>query len=235
MPNRGFFGFPKSPKAIERPSIPSCVLWLDATTLTELDGTKIATWKDISGTGHHAIQATSANQPFMRRAGNLAGVLFQYETSTYMTVGAALSGIQLFYCVYTYAHRGLTYSTLLGRTAPFSAYSKLNTAGTWGAYRTGEVGVGSYSPTDGLRMVAIDWPSASAVELSTNGLRLTVVVAGSDNTATDPSYVGWDGSASQYHNGCIFELIAGTVSQSLQKKLEIEAYLMKKWGIVPQI
>lgn len=67
-------------------NIPGLVFWLDADSITDADGTAVATWPDKSGQGFDATQGTGANRPVIKDnvAKGRRGVLFTAASSHYM-------------------------------------------------------------------------------------------------------------------------------------------------------
>lgn len=56
------------PPALAANQLTDLAVWLDASTLSDADGTALASWTDSSGNARHATQGTGANQPLVKTA-----------------------------------------------------------------------------------------------------------------------------------------------------------------------
>jgi hypothetical protein len=205
-------------------SVAGLSLWLDGADASSLvlSGTNVTAWKDKSGNGSHAVQATSADQPTYASS----GVVFSGAQSLVSPYSAVLSAETIF-AVYTPAtSTGHIVSTSAAGGRTFEVYSNqvygtVNYVGVWGT--------GFYT-APGTRYFQCFTRSSSGVALFNSG---TSVFTSGTRYNTFGSGITWIGRCYDANSftGTIHEVICYNSVLSTNDRQTVEAYLTKKWRL----
>ena len=219
-------------KTLSPLNIPGCALWLDAadTSTLTLSTNNVTQWRDKSGSGNNATQATSSSQPTSGGSQNgLNTLLFTGKTMVLPTISLST---QTVFCVY-----------LNTTFTPYGEPVELGPFAFFYAAPSSNVGIGRTGATD---EVLANW--------STNGLTTskytvyggTVSVSGSTTSVlyfngnqVASNTVTSSGGQVYYRvghyaggtTGYIAEVIVFNSVLSTTQRQSVENYLMSKWGI----
>lgn len=115
--------------------LPNLFAWYDAESISAAADSAVAQWNDLSGNGHHAKQATVANQPLYRAAGFNGHPCLEFDgTNDILLTDPFTPSIGEAWTVYAAVHS--TPATTTGSDFFFGAVSNTNVAQRLDGYRT---------------------------------------------------------------------------------------------------
>ena len=211
-------------------------LWLDASTIAgKVHGDAISQWDDISGNGNHATQGTAAKRATFA-ASAIAGhaaIRFDGKDDALATAySLATFGITVFV-----VYRVREWNDL----AASQAHRVVSGGNNWliGPYGgTHKAYVGSFTPTAGAPavepyrtvLVTLKQTSSSSSTLYVNGTAYTTNATASQ---VGPGTVNLGAVGGVIEPGVydVAELIVFSQAVGDNKRMNWEAYLMRKWGI----
>lgn len=220
--------------------IPDLGLWLDASDASTftLNGSTVSEWRDKSGNGKHAAQATAADQPtYATNVVNGRSAVVFDGSSDHMAGPAVFSALP---CT-------LFMSVLFPSTKQigmlFNQYS--GTTDTVALYR-------GHSATDGVRLfnganlTSVALPSNNTWHLigfeagttsANSRLFINGVVDATGNAGTNSPAQGgyylarWAGGTPAYTPATIGEVVAYKRSLSTAEATAVQGYLGRRWGV----
>jgi hypothetical protein len=241
------------------PTIPGCVLWLDAadaSTIAFQSGTNMSQWSDKSGNGNHGIG----------RGGNGTGTIVtttggpNYVSSTN---GITFNATQFFiasslkistqnHCLIAVHNPTITNGNATGNTRLFSFQGQGGSAFVIFPYMLGTTPRGYVSSAPGAQ----SYTASTLLENSVAGQKNLIVAniaatsqsiykngflqssAVSSITALESSglsigrfYNSADNTAAEGYQGTIHELIVFSTSLTTSQRQQVEGYLATKWGL----
>ncbi len=241
------------------PTIPGCVLWLDAadtSTIAFQSGTNMSQWSDKSGNGNHGIG----------RGGNGTGTIVtttggpNYVSSTN---GITFNATQFFiasslkistqnHCLIAVHNPTITNGNSTGNTRVFSFQGQGGSAFVVFPYMLGTTPRGYISSAPGAQT----YTASTLLENSVAGQKNLIVAniaatsqsiykngflqssAVSSITAVESSglsigrfYSSADNTAGEAYQGTIHELIVFSTSLTTSQRQQVEGYLATKWGL----
>ena len=229
-------------------SLPSLVLWLDASVITGLsDDDPVTTWADLSGAGLDAVQAVEAKQPKYKTSiiNGLPVVRFDGGDALVTSTNDIASDKASVFIVCTVASGGdhilLEHGTTISvATKPFSlsrgADNKLN------ALILGAVGY-NYNLSSllvnttpflacGIFDKSLETKEATQYINGVTGGTQPIDANNTDAFGTANSfYIGERNGASVYLTGDIGEIIVYNSALSDLNRKKVENYLQRKWGL----
>jgi hypothetical protein len=221
----------KSISGFDPRSITGCQLWLDGkdtSSITFGTGTNVSSWRDKSGNGRDATQATSSSQPIYDTTTNLLSFESGKALDTSLSAGPSAETIFVVYNrTSAGGQQGLIGSSGNGRGYYLqSDYPVL----TYYNYYSASATASTIIPIDTLVLTNITY-SASNVSYFYNG-----AVSGTATMAAisgSTSVIGNMQSSGNTQNlqGSIGEVIIYTVALTDPQRQQVEGYLAWKWGI----
>lgn len=226
----------------------STALWLDAadaSTIT-LNSTTVSQWRDKSGNGRYATQATQANQPTYISAGmNGLGLIDWDGTNDSMTIDggsttlhAALSADNTYSMAWVLKADVISNSAML-LYVPESSFKfivELKPDGGlyWGDttsnYRT--YSGGSFCVVDtGTFFTLIKTGSGAGDAYSAGTLKSSYVGSLAATPALTSAFILGTYPGGYDYNGKFAEIIISAYSWNTTERQNVEGYLAKKWGL----
>jgi hypothetical protein len=220
------------------PTIPGCVLWLDAADASTITGTTtVSEWRDKSGNGNTLSQTTSSQQPTI--VANVVGALpvvrftgtstssTSLQRSTFTSLGT--QGI-----TFILVERNMTDPGLAG-AAPFSF-------GATGSPNSGIVyqnngglqpfaGIAFNSSTPRIHIYYRPNTSGSGTATGYENGTSVVIVDTTTGTYSTTFAVGLRLAGSLPMSGDICEIIFFNTALTTSQRQQIEGYLATKWGL----
>lgn len=217
------------PTQVDATDITGCTTWIDASQEAFSDGDAVGTASDFSAANNDATQGTAGNKPTFRTNVFNGKPAFYFGGDDFLVFGSNIthSTPTVIMVCNRYIRAGATYMTLLS-IQKFGIYSRLNTALCFGVFNNGERIHGAdlnFEPV----ILTVKYNTASNLSIYVNG-QMVSASGGSDGTATT-SRIGWDGSASQYHQGFISELRIYDNIISEADRLASEEWLGYNWRV----
>lgn len=207
------------------------IAWYDASDSSTITiSTGVSEWRDKSGNGNHATQATGANQPtYLTNDFNGLNVV-SFNGSTHRlahTYAQSASNFSIFAVVnanYQTGFRGI-YSTAGATTTQSALYSRLSTSNSWGA---------SNSTTERAAtnvVMGMGWHIIGFTRTTSGFFYLNANSDGSlstDCTGQATGHIG--GISGQEFSGKIGEIVVWNSSISGTRENPL-GYLAHKWGL----
>jgi hypothetical protein len=232
----------------------SPALWLSDT------GSDHAVWEDLSGNGRNFTQSTVANQPsIITNAVNGRQVRrFNGSSSFFYNTNAGINarGDFTIFAAHRYnsvapsgnGWEGIVYTGLNGTQSTTASgqihLQRENLTSRMGVHNSGVLPNGIFVDTIATGGILVPRVSMISRLGGTNGLNGTISVRtnGSSNTGTQSWTTNSTASSSvqiggrqqtsvPYLNGDVYEVLIFPYALTLTQSLEVEKYLMKKWGI----
>ena len=218
-------------------------MWLDASdasTIT-LNGSTVSEWRDKSGNGFHATQATANNQPtFTSNAVNGRPALSFDGASDHMRTLATLGATHSVFFALKMNQRkiagilGGEYndSMIYGDGSQSFSGNKYGLFGIgYAVYGGGAITTGVYEIVSGV-LTGATLPANLSMWTNGTGGAVTTETAGSPPTAelAGNLYVG-SSAGSHYLDGYIAEMITYTTALGTSQRVAVERYLGKKYGV----
>jgi hypothetical protein len=203
-------------------SIPGCMVWLDATTLS---GTSITSWPDRSGNGNNASGSGTLNATAMN------GQKGVYNTSVNITGNLPLSQNFTFFFVFTVAGPGgyprIFYTGPGADNGPGNFMFELNNNGNllYGYSSGPSFGFGNYSVTYGKTMMLSMQANSSS--------NIVKINSGSYATASVTSPFTF--SNYNFGYGYVGEMLYYNTTLSSSNIQNVDSYLASKWGLVSSL
>lgn len=218
-------------------SIGGLKLWLKADSLSQADGTAVATWTDSSGTSNTATQVTGANQPLFKTAVINGKPVLRFDglnynmhfpndpgavTTTFVVgkINVAPSSLTTYSpFVITNAAAGLR---VLGRTSGTN----------WGTFVSADLNSGEDLVSGTaviLEMTTTDTPSNSTI-IYRDGIQKATSSAHSSGGA-GANYIGAEVGSGRYINADVAEVIIYDSVLSSTNRSNVEHFLGTKYGI----
>jgi hypothetical protein len=203
-------------------SIPGCMVWLDATTLS---GTSITSWPDRSGNGNNASGSGTLNATAMN------GQKGVYNTSVNITGNLPLSQNFTFFFVFTVAGPGgyprIFYTGPGADNGPGNFMFELDNRGNnlYGYSSGPSFGYGNYSVTYGKTMMLSMQANSSS--------NIVKINSGSYATASVTSPFTF--SNYNFGYGYVGEMLYYNTTLSSSNIQNLESYLSSKWGLVSSL
>ena len=231
----------------------STACWLDASdtaTITLVSGTNVSEWRDKSGNGRHATQATSANQPtYTSNSQNGYGIIsfdggtdnLDISSTTLITSGNSNFGVFVAYKPKT----ATGYGSILANypAGNFELLFGSQTRGAyiapWGLYNNASLDLDSDNYTQNANsFISCVRTSGSVVGYTNGTTKNTVANTQSVYTGANTASV-WTLGANTVNSELAlmdlyeFIVIDGTVSTDTRQKTE--GYLAHKWGLTSSL
>lgn len=231
------------PAAAANPSkLTGLTLWLDANDSSTLFGNNncssspdpannaaIGCWKDKSGNGFNATEATNKpdyktgilnNKPVIRFNGtNDVLTLSSNITDTVLTA----------FIVASKASTGSGYRTAI-RLNRFQLLGRDTAVNQWGVWEQNAVLSGQTLNTTAQIMAATQ-KAFNNVDLATNGASINITSGTGLPNSSATSHIGAVSTSSQFMDGDIAEIVIYNRALSTSERAKIEAYLSDKWNI----
>jgi len=230
-------------------SIAGLQMWLDAddaATIT-LNGSNVSEWRDKSGNGYHATQATSANQPAFTSSGlngravlTFAGSPEELLTSLSLSAPYSVIAVVKEDARHIGPYFGPTTSTNLGFGDVFAVGDTDYNNGKWAAWGATRAvyGNASASVTSNATIVSnivsgTSLPGDISVFANGNGGVVTAQYAGTAPGASiDSARIGGrGGGVLEYWEGIIAEVIVYDRAVTTAERENLERMLASKWGV----
>lgn len=223
----------------------SASLWLDATDLKTitLNGATVSQWNDKSGQGNHVLQGTSTNQPAY--TATFPGHLTFTRSSSHFLAATAQNGLatgsspSTLYCVatatsYSSIYNGVCFGYGSNATNQLRGLFSIATTGYVSVWEYGSGDLTTTSPWPATINVVAGVYTSSSIAAYLNGTKIGSESITSNTGTTFPIFVGAQppsGSASNFWNGNIYEIIImnGIFNSVLDAK--ITGYLAWKYGV----
>ena len=237
-------------------TVGSCTLWLDSadTNFITLSGSNVTTWKDKSGKGYNATQATVANQPTW--TDTVSGIRFnptnsgatvnttQYLSNTSVSISLAS------HTIFVVQSQGSASTNTprcfaIGQSAADYQASGLLFGNLFSPYTACQVyglNAGFYSGTftsttpwpKGIYCNVFDF-TTSIRQMYLTGSNVANPGANANNFTSASTYYylgcGYNSTVTGYYNGTIFEVLIYTSNLSLAQRQTVEGYLAWKWSL----
>jgi hypothetical protein len=219
------------------------------TSPVSTDGTAVGGWRDQSGKGNHATQATGARQPLLKTAvqNGKPSVLFAVANTQWLGVdslAAAFTGSSLPITVMAVVKPVSVGSgqVFLGfgaaGTTPTYFFS-INSGVVWGCGKTADAG-GTTTVTGGTPNTSphiVTWIGpGTTMEINVDGTQVAAPTAQNraPTTLTTGAIgaVNSNGAASTFLNGNLFELFAWSVALTGAEQQFMRQAMATKYGIV---
>lgn len=236
--------------------VSGCALWLDAadTATITLVTTKISQWLDKSGLSNVATESTLARRPTYDITNKR--VFFDSGSNQLMVINPAIRPTNIFVVANTITSNVENHLLRKGNAAGsdleyFLRFTSSNTLG--GGYVTTTSTAGSIdreisTPRTTKQLVFMQW-NGSVIRLFQNATQLgaDAALVGTQRTASSgatnlrigaspPSSDNTSApNAATSLNGYIYELVLYNRPPSQTERQQIEAYLMDKWGLRPDL
>jgi len=251
-----FKSIPPSQVPFTPTQISGCQLWFDATDSSTLttSGTTVTSWKDKSS---NASTATASGTAIILSnfsgAGGLAGLYFQGAPSTFLNGGFARPilgyGITVFIistqnsAAAGYARLfsvGTIYTQDYNNTQSFMIGRQNNGNGI-GIYRNGNINTVFVNPDPAVCLSTTYWVNGSTgyTTVYSSGVVGTTYSGTSGGNFSIYNYsIGNNVSTSDanaYWGGLVGEIIVYGQTLSRYQRNQVEAYLARKWGLLPYL
>lgn len=229
------------------PRVPAgCALWLDGadSNAMTLSGSDVTVWKDKSGSGYNASQATAINQPTFDGSGivfNGTSAFLQITnpairpTNAYVVVNTTGGIRNLITKGFSTGVGDLEYSLRAGSTSVNVRY--VNSADTLSS--------NAYTGISDTTLIETTWDDTT-VNLYTNGVsQSSSALAGPQKTVTTGATDMRIGAAfsdtdnastpTSFYAGTIYEIIMYSNALTTSNRQAVEGYLARKWGILSNL
>lgn len=230
-------------------TIPNLAFWFKADRITgKVDGDAISQWDDLSGNGHHAVQASGTKQPLYKVGIKNGKPMLLFDATddnlrTTDTVTVNVAGVTIFVIASTGAGSYATivetgavytdnYGFFLSRDTTDRALA--GSLGNVGSTICNSTGV-SISTIRQLTLVIDRSLTSNEAQLYSNGVNVSTVTNNGNNTnnilttAAKINLGSRNAGASLPMNGYFGELIGVLRATPDAERQVIEAYLRKEW------
>ncbi len=239
---------------VDPTAISNMKLWLKADSISASEGDVIDTWSDSSGTGNDAVMVTAGQQPSYRR-GVINGMpALRFDGTDRMnptTTGfpSGNSNVTVF-TVYTSTDANDQRVFSYGNSTAGTRTNLSITAFDNNTIRSSIGGSGTNVDADLLTdrtsnsyrshpVIQTFRYTASSLLMETyapvQGTSATDTLAGSANLSTTTGKVGSSPGNTNFHQGFIAEIILYADTLTETQRIGVEAYLMQKYGLLPNV
>jgi hypothetical protein len=209
-------------------------LWQDSgrTTPATSDGDPVGAWDDASGNAGHAVQATAGARPTIQTAElNSKAVVRLDGTDDNLEAPISADASKTIWVVVKQTATIASNAALLGQDGGFNTQFYVAASGTAWAYYD-QTGIGTMAgPSTSWGRVCLRYTDASTLDIYING-SLADNGDPQDNYATGTALrLGDRGDGGSPFNGDIAEVIVASAAATAQQLLDIDAYLVAKYGL----